>query len=333
VLAVGAVIFVILAGIGIKSCQDSALTSSLKDYANGVASIMQQSASGGNSTSAKLFAELVARTDPVTMRNSITPTLALANDQLRAAQALSPPDQMSAAQSNILDALTDRYDGIKTIATNIESARNSSNTRDAIAAITSSMAAFLASDVAYKQYAAKEIVAQLHADGIPVGGVNGVILPPDQFLPDLGWLDPRIAASRIGATFHASSSGGNPNLPLNTSLSHGHLLNSVSVGATTLNSQSTNSVLAKPPPTFTLHFTNSGTSVEYQVKCKVTASHGSITGTVTVAQTNPGQTATCAVPLSASPTPGQDTVTATVEGVPGEKTVSNNSLSFPVIFN
>ena len=85
------------------------------------------------------FAELMARTDPVTMRNSITPTLALANDQLRAAEALSPPDQMSAAQSNILDALTDRRDGIQTIATNIEAARNSSNTRDAIAAITSSM--------------------------------------------------------------------------------------------------------------------------------------------------------------------------------------------------
>ncbi|MHB8693716.1 MAG: hypothetical protein ACYDHH_20965 [Solirubrobacteraceae bacterium] len=324
-----AVVFVILAGIGIKSCQDSALTSSLKDYANGVASILQQSAGGSNSTSGKLFVDLTTRTDPVSMRDSVTSTLGLANGQLRAAEGLSVPDQMSAAQSNILDALTDRRDGIQTIALNIESARSSN--RDAIAAINAAMAAFLASDVAYKQYAGKEIVAQLRADGIPVGGVNGVILPNDQFLPDLGWLDPRIAASRIGATFHATASG-NSNYPVNPNLLHGHKLNSVSVQGTALNPQATNAVTASPAPTFTLNFTNSGQTVEYRVKCDVTLGGSSIKGTTTIPQTTAGQTTTCDVPLKSSPSPGQYTVTATVEGVPGEKALSNNSISFPVTF-
>jgi hypothetical protein len=271
----------------------------------------------------------MTRTDPVSMRNSVTSTLALANGQLRAAEGLSVPDQMSAAQSNILDALTDRRDGIQTIAGSIESARSSN--RDALAAITSTMAAFLASDVAYKQYAAKELVAQLRADGIPVGGVNGVILPPDQFLPDLGWLDPRTVAARIGATFHATASG-NSNYPVNPNLLHGHKLNSVTVQGTTLNPQATNAVRATPAPTFTLNFTNSGQTVEYGVKCDVTLGGSSIKGTTTIPQTTAGQTTTCDVPLKSSPSPGQYTVTATVEGVPGEKTLSNNSISFPVTF-
>ena len=50
---------------------------------------------------------------------------------------------------------------------------------------------------------------------------------------------------------------------------HGHELNSVSVGGTTLQTGSTNSIPASPAPTFTLNFANTGQNTETNVTCKV----------------------------------------------------------------
>ena len=38
------------------------------------------------------------------------------------------------------------------------------------------------------------------------------------------------------------------------------------------------------------------------------------------------------MPLSASPSPGSYTLTATIQPVPGEKNTANNTLTFPVTF-
>jgi hypothetical protein len=114
---------------------------------------------------------------------------------------------------------------------------------------------------------------------------------------------------------------------------HGHSLDSVDVAGTTLQTGSTNTIPASPPPTFTLHITNSGQNTEKSVICKVTVSGTNVSGQTTLPQTTAGQTTTCDVPLSSSPAKGSFTVTATVQPVPGEKNASNNSTSFPVTFN
>jgi hypothetical protein len=57
-----------------------------------------------------------------------------------------------------------------------------------------------------------------------------------------------------------------------------------------------------------------------------------ISATAIVPQTTPGQQATAQVTLPSSPPVGTQTVTATVEGVPGEKSVIRNTQSFPVTF-
>ena len=95
---------------------------------------------------------------------------------------------------------------------------------------------------------------------------------------------------------------------------------------------STNTLPASPPPTFTLSFTNSGQNDEANVVCKVTVSSTKISGQTTVPKTTAGQSTTCRVPLSSSPPAGNYTVTATIEPVPGEKNTSNNTLTFPVTF-
>jgi uncharacterized protein YjdB len=64
----------------------------------------------------------------------------------------------------------------------------------------------------------------------------------------------------------------------------------------------------------------------------VTVTGASASGQKIVPETTAGQHASCQVTLTSSPAPGTYTVEATIEKVPGEKNLSNNSLSFPVTF-
>ena len=113
---------------------------------------------------------------------------------------------------------------------------------------------------------------------------------------------------------------------------HGHELNSVSVGGSTLQTGSTNAIPASPAPTFTLDFANTGQNTETNVKCRVTVSGSSVSGQTIVPQTTAGESTSCQVTLSSTPPKGSHTVTATIVPVPGEKNTANNSLTFPVTF-
>jgi hypothetical protein len=146
-----------------------------------------------------------------------------------------------------------------------------------------------------------------------------------QFVPDIQWLQPSFIAGKLGAQAAAPTGKATPGL-------HGHSLDSVSVSGTTLQTGSTNTLPANPPPKFTLSFTNTGQNTEHNVICKVTVSGTNISGQTTVPQTTAGQSATCDVPLSSAPPPGTYTVTATVQPVLGEKNATNNTMTFPVTF-
>ena len=127
----------------------------------------------------------------------------------------------------------------------------------AINSIAAQMARFYASDVLYKEYTVPEIIGALKAAGIGVGGLSGQQINSDQFLPSIGWLDPTTVANTLKAPVPASVG----NKPIAPGL-HGHQLNSVSVGGTTLQTGSTNAIPASPAPTFTLSFANTGQCVE-----------------------------------------------------------------------
>jgi hypothetical protein len=218
-----------------------------------------------------------------------------------------------------------RSDGISGIANQVQPALSNATSKDAVNQIAAEMAKFYASDVLYKSYSLPLIAGALKQAGIATSGPNAQTFNGDQFLPDVRWLTPSYVADQLHVSI--ATPGGKPTPGL-----HGHSLDSVSVGGTTLQTGSTNTLPASPPPQFTLNFTNGGTNTEHNVSCKVSVSNTSITGKTTVPQTTPGQHATCSVTLNASPPAGNYTVTATIGKVPGEKTTSNNTLTFPVTF-
>lgn len=325
VLAVALLIVVILIALGVHSCQVSARNSSLKTYSNNVATLITES----NATGKQLFDILSSgpsSANAISVQNSINQTLSSADAQLKRAHNLDVPDEVKTAHKNLLLALQMRADAISNISPEIQPALGNQASKDAIYAIAAQMARLYASDVVYKDYTTTELAAALHSAGIAVGGTDGQQIAAGQFVPDVSWVTPPFIASELHVALPGSTSGKvAPGL-------HGHELNSVSVGGTTLQTGSPNTVPATPPPTFTLTFTNSGTNNESNVVCKVSVSGTSVSGQTVVPETVAGKQTTCKVTLKSSPSTGTATVVATIEPVPGEKHTSNNSLSFPVSF-
>ena len=325
VAAVVLLIVIILIALGVHSCQVSAANSALKDYSNNVVSLIQQSSLTGK----QLFGVLATGGGPgngTNLQTQINQNRTNALAELRRAQAIDVPGEVRTAQANLLLALQMRLDGITSIANQIQPALGTTTNKDAINTIAGDMARFYASDVLYKGYTATAIAGALHAAGIPVGGPNGQAIAGQQFLPNVEWLIPSFIATELNVSL-AGSNGGKATPGL-----HGHSLDSVSVNGTTLQTGSTNTIPAKPPPTFTLNFTNGGNSNETNVVCKVTVTGTSASGQTIVPQTIAGQHGSCRVTLTSAPPAGTQSVVATIEPVLGEKNKSNNSLSFPVTF-
>jgi hypothetical protein len=313
-------VIVLLIALGIHSCDVSSTNNALQNYTNQVSSLNAQSAQTGS----RLFTDLsgaASTASPTSVQNQINVALHNAQSQLHQARNMSVPDQVKAGNDKFVLALQMRADGISNIANDIQPALSSSATQDDINKIAEQTARFYASDVLYKQYAAPAIAGAVNAAGVRFSPLNG-----DQFVPNVQWLLPSYIANQLHVAGGSSS-----NAPPAPGV-HGHKLNSVTVGGTTLTPGGSATVPASPPPTFTLSFTNTGTDPEHNIVCKVTVSGVGITGQAVVPHDTPGQTSTCNVKLSASPPTGTQSVTAQIERVPGEKSVARNSQTFSITF-
>jgi hypothetical protein len=318
-------VVLILIVIGVHSCQVSQANSDLRNYAVSVASLMRAS----NHEATTFFGLLVqtqSSGSSPNLQSSVDEAQLIASNQLGKARGLSAPGQLQTAQQNLVQTLQLRSDGIAAIAANLPAALQTQTSSTAVDSIAANMARFYASDVLYKDYTLPMIVKALRNANIPVGGSGGEPIETGQFLPNLHWLTPTFVATELRAPTTPTSSG------KVTPGTHGSELTSVSVGGTTLQTGTTNTIPAQPAPTFTLNFVNSGENKETNVGCQVSVSGAGISGTSAVPQTSPGQTYTCKVTLSSSPAPGAYTVTATILPVPGEKNTSNNKLTLPVTF-
>ncbi len=333
-VAAGAVVLVVvLLVVLIKGCVDNGRMTALKGYNNHVRSLVAQSkneltkpffqalggASGGQSTQ---------------VQETINQLTSVADEEISQAQGFDTPDAMKQAQSDLLLALSLRRDGIARVADDIQTALGgSAGSGDAVDKIAAQMQAFNAADVIYSQRVAPLILKGLKDNGISAsydGTAGEQVQPYSEFLPSISWMSPDYVASQLGAT-SASSGSATPAPGL-----HGHSLDSVSVNGVDLTSSASNHLTANPPPTFTVRFTNGGVNNETNVKVDVvvTGSSGApIRAQRVVPSTTAGQQASVDVPLGQSPsTSGPATIRVTVEGVPGERSLDNNTATYTALF-
>jgi hypothetical protein len=319
------VIAIVVIAVAVNSCEGSANKSALQNYADSVYTIVGDS----SATSQALFAALAkaGSTDASATGQAVAQASQSADNELKKAKRLSVPGAAQGAQSHLVHTLQERLDGLTNIASEIQPALGSEH-QEAVQQITGDMALFLASDVEYKQYAAKELVSALHSASIVVGGDNGTPINAKQFLPSIDWLKESFVGAELGVSVSSGKSGSGSTGPV-TGL-HGDGLGSISYNGTTLSDGT--SVTANPPPTFSLSVTDQGDFTQTNVICKVEVVGTSVSGTKVIPSIAKGQTTTCDVTLRSSPPQGSYTIKAMVEKVPGEKDLTNNSQGVAVVF-
>jgi hypothetical protein len=333
-VAAGAVVLVlILLVVLVKGCVDSRRTQALKDYNRSARALVQQSRSA---VSRPFFQALSSAggQQATQVQETLNQLRVVAQEELDQAGRLDVPGAMAEAQRDLRLVLALRRDGVAQVADLIQRAvGKSAAAGTAVNRIAGEMRAFDASDVVYSQRVAPLILKALKDDGIAAsydGTAGEQVLPESSFLPELSWINPSFVAGKLGTSVSSGGTHGKP-----APGTHGHGLDSVSVGGTNLTAGGSNQLPASPPPTFTVSFTNGGENDETNVKVDVEISGAGspIKASTTVPTTTAGQQATATVPLKqAPPTSGPVTIKVTVEPVPGEQSADNNTQTYTALF-
>jgi hypothetical protein len=318
----GAIVFLLLVGVGVQSCRSNQQENGLKDYNRDVTSVITSS---DRDVGRPFFQLLGSGSDQAQDLQVQVNQLRLAADEdARRARKFDVPGPMEGAQSHLLLTLDFRAEALRKVADDLPSALGRGQpATQAIARIAGQMQKFLASDVVYNQR-----VAPLIKEALDGEGIAGQRIPNSQFLPSLAWLSPQYVANQLGSDASAQSDQPAPGL-------HGHGLTSVAVGDNTLQpSPVVNRVPATGRVTFHVTFANQGDNDERNVRVNITVrgSGRTLTARKTVPQTKAGSPAEVDVPLTQTPPVGTATVDVAVSAVRGEGKTDNNRQRYTVIF-
>ncbi len=320
------VVLIILV-LGVRSCTSSARKRGLRDYATNVSNIIRKSDSD---VSTPLFRYLegtgaTATSAGFNLQNQINNLKVEADTELSRASALDVPSEADEAQRWVLTTLELRRDGVQRIAEKVQEVRGNAG-ESALRSIAGQMRAFDASDVLWSQRAIPLIDSALKEAGVSPGSAP---VARSSFLRDSAWLNPTFVASRLGSASAGGGGTGGPAAPG----THGHAVSSVTVGSTTLNAAAVNRLPASPAPVFVVKIANQGENDERNVRVRV-----ELPGSGPVVRTIPlsakGQESTATVALTKPPAVSGSAVRVTVSvvPVPGEKTTSNNTQTYQVLF-
>jgi hypothetical protein len=309
--------FLILIVIGFRGCLEARSDRALRNYTEGVASIMQQSEQSGRdffgllNSSGSGSSSLDVRTQVLAQRDNSQALLDRAN-------SLDTPGQMSEAESAVELTLTLRRNALDAIASNVQQAAARTQTANAITNISDAMGELYASDIIWAQVGAPEIERVNDQEGI-----DATPLPPGNFMPSnaTDYLDQTSLVTKLDAiTGQAATTGG----------THGLQLLQTAVGGTVLTPDSSNTV-ASSATDLEIQVQNSGDSDETAISIVATLNGNELQGQVPALSA--GETGTVNIPLTSKPPPGTDvTLEVVVQPVPGEQLTDNNQSSYTVVF-
>jgi len=327
-LVIGVLVIVLLAVV-VNSCLDRRAENRLKDYNRNVASVIRSS----DEEVGRPFFDALGQGGqaPNDLEQTISQLRVVADRHVDTAEGFEVPDELRAAQRNLLLSLDLRATGVAKVASLVRTAlarEGGGEAEDAVNQIAAQMQQFLASDVVYEAR-----VIPFIREALDDKGVTGQPVGDTQFLPNLGWLQPETVANRLGAPGGGggAASGGAPAPGL-----HGHGLVSVEAGGVTLQPGNTaNRIPASGTVTFDVSFANQGENPESNVgvRVRIRGAGRPISATRRVAETQAGANATASIPLDQAPPIGTPvTIEVTVEKVPGEENTDNNRQTYSAIF-
>jgi sulfur carrier protein ThiS len=329
-LAIGAGLLVlILLVLAFRGCLNARNERAIKDYVGSSSELIDQSKMEGN----QLFGLLGGsgnQDDAVDAANVVNGLRSESATLVDRAEDLDAPDEVSAAQENLLDALELRRDGLAAVANALPGALADEERRESTADIAEMMQVFLASDVLLK-YRFKPNLEQALRDEDLQGEVSVPKQAELEFVPDVQWADPDFVADQI-AGLRGTGGGGDETA---TPGLHGNGLGTVTLGGVALVPGASATVPLSDDLSFEVQVVNQGENNETDVNVRVTVGEGNDATELeeAIPEIAIGEQQTVTIPLAERPPTGENVaVTVEVEPVPGEEMTDNNSADFTVIF-
>ncbi len=315
-LGVGILVLLLLV-LGVRSCLDARKNRSLEAYAGDVAQLTDETNALGQSMFEMLddpgelsVTEFTGEIE--TDRNAM-------DGFLSRVEKLGVPDDMKAAQQDLLLTYQLRSSAMGEIATAMPTALGDEGSEQAITNIAGQIQALVAADVIYNRVARHKVDAEIVA-----AGASAPELQRSTFVPrPTFWSDPANVEDALAGVSGAPREADDDAI-------HGTGIASVAIGGVALDSSVANTVAAGTDPTVEVSVQNQGGAEETDITVSVSVDGG---GTVeeTISSIAIGETQVVSLTLDPAPV-GEVAIEVSVAPVPGEGLTDNNEDSYTVTF-
>jgi hypothetical protein len=322
-----AILIVVLLLLWVQSCQEDAKRDAYSDYMTDIGAVGRDSERIGRELSDVLTTPGIKPADLQKQLAGLVQQQEIGADQAR---KLDPPGPLLDSHEASVESLTLRVDGLAGLSEALQRTQGSKDAAAAGALLASQAERLVASDVVWDDLFKEPAVAVLKEEEI-----SGVEVPDSNFVqtPDLASTRSMVPIwERINGSAASGSTTGTP------SGLHGTNIESVKVipGGQTLSESTENTVEASTDLGFAVAVANGGDSQEVKIVVTLTIQQSPtpIVKKQTIDIINPEETKTVVFRDFPSVDFGERRIMRIdVDPVPGEKTTSNNSAEYPVIFS
>jgi len=317
-----AIAVLVFFGLMLQSCSSTSKHDAYQSYLAKVATIAHSSTQDGVSVATVLTTPGLKATDLFAKLSSIAEQ---ERQNATNAAALNPPGRLRDENQQVVEALQLRVSGTQGLADAFKVIA-ASTTADTL---VSQADRLLASDIVWDDLFLTPTNAELRAEG-----VSGVQVPESHFVANTDLIT-STSMEGVLKRLRGASTGGSP-----SGLHGTNIVKTVALpGSKELSPSTSNTVIGSTATAFIVTVHDGGDSQEVGIKVtltiqKASGGGGAITQTKKISVIDAGQNKTVKFSnLGALPFAQKTNVNVDVSAVPGEKTISNNHASYPVLFS
>jgi hypothetical protein len=318
-----AIFVVVVLVLWVQGCRDSAKTNRYKHYIAKVSDVAKASEQDGRNLNDKLTTPGIKQGDLVSALRGVAQS---EQQNVAAAEKLDPPGLLRDEHRHLIEALQFRVSGLQGLADTFQKATNKANEDSDALLLASQAQRLVASDVVWDDLFKDPAVAVLQKEGI-----TGVNVPDSNFVTNQDLASVR-SMGPVLQRIHGASTSGTPTGVHGTNIVY---VKALPTGQT-LSEDTENIIKATSDLGFEVAVKDSGESQEVHIEVTLTIqkSPTPIVQTKTIDLINAGETKTVTFTnLGQVPFVQKTSVKVDVKPVPGEKTTSNNSAQYPVLFS
>jgi len=322
-LVLFAIFVIVVLVLWVQSCQGASKHSEYAGYMSKVDSIARGSVGVGKQLNDALTTPGTKESDLETKLNGLAQQQSQLADQ---AARLTPPGQLRPEHQHLVEVLQLRASGISRLADAFRQTAKSKSAGAAARLLADQANLLVASDVNWDFYFRDPALRELKRQQI-----TGVAVPDSKVVQDPNLSNVRTLTA-VWQRIRGAASGAKP-----TGL-HGTGLVSVKAlpGGQQLSTSTVTTVTASTELAFEVTVKDTGDAQEVQIPVTLTiqATPKPIVKRGTIGVIDPGATKTVTFRITEQPPFGTPTqIKVEVKPVPAEKTITNNSAAYPVIFS